>query len=66
MRSRIALACAALLLCPALQAAPAPWYRWHSKLGSEQPCAQVSPGAGWEKLSGPYRDARCTIAGSPG
>ena len=66
MRSHIALACAAFVLCPALHAAPAPWYKWRSKLSSEQPCAQISPGEGWEKLSGSYRDARCTIPGKPG
>jgi hypothetical protein len=49
-----------------LHAAPASWYKWRSKLSSEQPCAQISPGEGWEKLSGPYRDARCIIPGKPG
>ena len=51
-----------LVLCcvtlPAL-AAPAPWYKWKSKLDGKTACLKVSPGAGWTKDSGPYDDARC-------
>jgi hypothetical protein len=47
-------------------AAPAPWYRWRSKLDGTVACAQTSPGEGWERIGGPYRDARCEKTGRPG
>ncbi len=40
-------------------AAPAPYYQWRSKLNGAFACSQTPLGAGWEKFSGPYRDARC-------
>lgn len=52
----------ALLLClttPAL-AEPAPWFVWRSKLNGHEHCAQASPGPGWERVRGPYRDVRCS------
>ncbi len=52
--------------CTALLAAPAAWYTWASKLDGTHVCAQVSPGEGWTKLKGPYKDAQCTIEGRPG
>lgn len=51
-----------LLLCQWTASAgadPAPWYQWRSKLDGKVFCAQTSPGAGWEKLAPPFRDARC-------
>jgi hypothetical protein len=45
--------------CGALAAAPAPWFKWRSKLDGKQFCAQVSLGHGWEKASGPYQDSHC-------
>lgn len=43
-------------------ARPADWYLWQSKLEKDKTlCSQTSPGDGWEKLSGPYRDARCEL-----
>lgn len=51
----LALACACAL------AAPAPWYLWRSKTDGALTCAQTSPGAGWKKAHGPFKDARCTI-----
>ncbi|MDE2430311.1 MAG: hypothetical protein KGM99_16430 [Burkholderiales bacterium] len=51
---------ALLILAPLLVlAAPADWYRWRSKIDQSEVCSQTSPGDGWEKFSGPYRDARC-------
>jgi hypothetical protein len=45
---------------PAL-AAPAPWFKWQSKVDGQTACAQSSPGPGWELHEGtPYRDLRCT------
>jgi hypothetical protein len=52
----------ALLLagvCGALFAAPAPWFKWRSKIDGKQFCAQTSLGHGWEKASGPYQDSHC-------
>ncbi len=40
-------------------AAPAAWFKWRSKLDSVLVCSQTTPGDGWEKYNGPYRDARC-------
>lgn len=40
-------------------AAPAPWYWWHSRLDGRPHCAQSSPGTGWTKGMGPYRDLKC-------
>jgi hypothetical protein len=57
----------ALLLClalfPALPAlaAPAPFYVWQSTLDGRFTCAQVQPGEGWVRHSGPYRDAGCRV-----
>jgi hypothetical protein len=46
-------------LCGAVAAAPAPWFKWRSKVDGKQFCAQVSLGHGWEKASGPYQDSHC-------
>jgi hypothetical protein len=40
-------------------AAPAPWYKWRSKVDGAEFCTQISPGEGWEKSAGPYKDAHC-------
>jgi len=51
----------ALLLaaCTAALAAPAPWYKWRSKVDGTLSCAQSTLGFGWELASGPYKDSRC-------
>lgn len=69
MNPRIGATLAALLataFCSSLLAAPAPWHKWRSKLNGIEACAQTSPGAGWEKLDGAYKDARCSHPGMPG
>lgn len=49
-----------VLALPALlNAEPAPWFQWRSKVNGSLVCAQTPLGPGWEKASGPYRDARC-------
>ncbi|MDF1484263.1 hypothetical protein PY257_03550 [Ramlibacter sp. H39-3-26] len=58
------LAAAVLLLMVTGQAAlvwaePAPWYRWRSRVSGAVVCAQASPGEGWVRGGGPFRDARC-------
>lgn len=51
-----------LFLCLALPAwaGNAAWYRWEGKGASGFVCAQTSPGEGWKKVAGPYRDAACS------
>lgn len=46
-------------------AAPAPWYKWRSKLTGQEICAQVMQGE-WEMVAGPFRDAQCRKPGMPG
>jgi hypothetical protein len=46
-------------------AKPAPWYKWQSKLTGRVVCLQSSPGEGWEKFNGPYKDPRCKVPGVP-
>ena len=41
------------------QAAPAPWYYWRSKIDGARVCAQVSPGPGWLRDSGPFDGPLC-------
>jgi len=53
MAALLALACAAAL------AAPAPWFKWRSKVDGKQVCSQNPLGPGWEKAAGPYRDSHC-------
>jgi len=43
----------------ALLAAPAPWYKWRSKIDGQQVCWQTPLGRGWEKATGPYQDSHC-------
>lgn len=56
--SRSMLVCLALCSGMAL-AAPAPWYYWRSKVDGHRICAQVSPGPGWERDSGPHEGPLC-------
>lgn len=48
-----------LACCAAALAAPAPWYRWRSKVDGKVVCAQVMSPQGWQKDSPPYEDSRC-------
>lgn len=45
--------------CGVLAAAPAPWFKWRSKVDGKQFCAQTSLGHGWERAGGPYQDSHC-------
>ncbi|MDR2365398.1 MAG: hypothetical protein LBD68_06025 [Zoogloeaceae bacterium] len=53
--------CPLCLLLPlsALQAAPAPYYRWMNLIDGSRVCSQLSLGQGWKKVGGPYKDSRC-------
>ncbi|MDB5906106.1 MAG: hypothetical protein JWP34_220 [Massilia sp.] len=46
-------------VCAALAAAPAPWFKWRSKLDGKLVCSQTPLGPGWEKAVGPYQDSHC-------
>jgi hypothetical protein len=60
MRHAIVIVAGLALALPALlNAEPAPWYQWRSKASGSLVCAQTPLGPGWDKASGPYRDARC-------
>lgn len=59
MTSKIPALLAGLLLSITVFAQPAPWYMWKSKLNGKTFCAQTSPGEGWERVGGPFKDARC-------
>jgi len=62
----VLLAALLYLNCTTLAAAPAPWYWWRSKATGHRVCAQTSPGNGWERLRGAYRDALCRHRSKPG
>jgi len=61
---------AALMLLATLSAAsfaaPAPWHLWRSMVDGRRYCTQIDPGTAWEKVGGPYKDARCIKPGKPG
>jgi len=60
MKHAILIAAGLALALPAfLHAEPAPWFQWRSKATGTLVCTQTPLGPGWEKASGPYRDARC-------
>lgn len=44
-----------------VQARPASWHRWLSRIDGTTVCLQTSPGAGWTHGGGPFRDPRCSI-----
>ena len=48
-----------ILFASPLSSAPAPWYKWQSKVDGKVFCAQSSPGGGWQRLTGSYQDLRC-------
>jgi hypothetical protein len=66
MKSKLSVAILGILFCASLFAAPAPWYKWRSKLNGKEFCTQTSPGEGWEQVRIPYKDARCEKPGVPG
>ncbi len=41
-------------------AGQAPWYKWQSiTQNGAMVCSQTNPGAGWQRMSGPYDNAGC-------
>ena len=59
MRSLFLLVASLLLISLSAVAAPMPFYKWQSKLDGRYACQQTSPGDGWQKIGGPFRDAGC-------
>jgi hypothetical protein len=45
--------------CGVLAAAPAPWFKWRSKVDGTLVCSQTPLGPGWERAQGPYQDSHC-------
>lgn len=61
MKNGIVSAVLLFALVTPVWADPAPWYVWRSVSSNSTVCAQTSPGAGWVRDTGPYKDLRCTI-----
>lgn len=51
--------CLVAAVCASALAKPAPWFQWRSKANGSLACSQTPLGPGWERATGPYRDARC-------
>jgi len=51
-------------LAPDVGAEPAAYWRWRSGLDGKEFCAQTSPGPGWTRVAGPFRDLQCREPGS--
>ena len=43
-----------------LSAAPAPYYKYTSRMDSAVVCSQTPLGPGWVQADGPFKDSRCT------
>ena len=54
-----ALALAMLLTAASVQAGPAPWYLWRSKIDGQLACSQTPLGPGWVQDAGPFKDSHC-------
>lgn len=50
---------AAMLGATSVQAGPAPWYLWRSKIDGQLACSQTPLGPGWVQDAGPFKDSRC-------
>ncbi|MDZ4316938.1 MAG: hypothetical protein U0989_19500 [Azonexus sp.] len=59
MRLKFLLALILTAVSLVASAEPAPWYWWASKLDAARVCWQTSPGSGWYRDGGPYKDSRC-------
>ena len=56
---KLAVAVLIAVFSLAVWAKPAPWYWWASKVENTRLCLQTSPGNGWYRDGGPYRNSRC-------
>jgi hypothetical protein len=66
MRRLVAMLCLGLVIVVGaeLLAQGAPYYKWRSRINGREFCLQTSPGEGWDRVAGPYKDARCTTPAS--
>lgn len=62
---KVLFSTALMLCCAVASAGSAPWYKWRSTLSETDVCAQVSPGEGWVKILGPFKDSACRKPGVP-
>lgn len=62
-RRLLAVAMLGLLAQDAL-AEPAAYWRWRSTSNGQEFCTQTSPGPGWTRSAGPFRDLQCREPGS--
>jgi len=62
MNIKLTVALSTLALCASAVAGPAAYYKWRSKLDGNEVCRQTMAGD-WVKISGPYKDSRCTQPG---
>lgn len=58
-KGKVAVVLAAVFLVTTAYAQGAPWYLWQSKIDGKTFCLQTSPGEGWERVGGPFKDSRC-------
>jgi hypothetical protein len=59
------LAALSFVVCANVFAQAAPFWLWKSRLDGRLFCAQVVRGGGWDKIDGPFRDARCSQRTAP-
>jgi hypothetical protein len=59
-RKQLALAICLAFFSLTAWSEPAAWYWWVSKIDGARVCLQTSPGDGWYRERGPYRNARCS------
>lgn len=66
MKVKITALVIILAIAATVLAAPAPYYKWKSKLDGKTNCTNVLMSGEWEIVGGPYKDSACTIPGKPG
>lgn len=59
-KSALSLLLLFVALSASVNARPAYWHWWTSKVDGARICLQSPPGDGWRYSAGPYLDARCT------
>jgi hypothetical protein len=52
-----------LLISISTIAAPAPFFKWRSNLDGIEVCLRTSPGHGWKRVAGPFKDLNCRVPG---
>ena len=65
MKSKLVLLAALALTSVAAFASGAPWYKWQNSYDRTVLCAQISPGATWQIIQGPFMESTCRKPGNP-